>query len=508
MNKRTSSKQGKTIQSKPDKKSAKTKLPARPAKKTRSVNLAPEDRFDIHLHLFNKSFLAKELYFRLIQVIHKLFEKDEDERGLLDIGSKIGSVIQTIKRINHFLHVGFKSDSTGVCDELNEVYQNKFILTPLMFDLTYCFVSSAIKTRGAEKPVDYFALLEKQKKSLLQKINKVAPPAKTRSVESAELDKVLKEFNRLMEKLKRSHEKDNKTKKPGARDLGGIPGEDNGFRVQIEQLEDLKNNPKYQGRIFPFLAVDPRRPGILEYMKQNVGKGKKFIGVKLYCPNGYSPTDPLLYGSDNNDDCVYKFCEDNKIPITAHCSYGGFATFVSSVEITGDIYDSANKKLKHLNKELYNFKYAVLKDFGTAIKERALALNHPQIWEKVLQKYPALYLDLAHFGGGDRLAMALDGTDDKESGNWSAKIMELILKYKNNYTDVSCYSEFETLRKLKGSEIYKKIKGKILYGSDFYLLLLFENDFANNIEQFKTVFANDFDVISRDNPGKFLANVI
>jgi predicted TIM-barrel fold metal-dependent hydrolase len=241
-------------------------------------------------------------------------------------------------------------------------------------------------------------------------------------------------------------------------------------------------------------------------MKKNVGKGKLFIGVKLYTPNGYSPTDPLLFGSAGKDDCVYKYCEKNKIPVTVHNSYGGFATFMDSVEVTGDVYTSAG--LKYLKKELYHFRTKLMKDSGNAIKERALVLNHPSLWEKVLQKYPNLYLDLAHFGGGERLGMALDNTDDKESGNWSKKIIELIQKYPNACTDVSCFSEFNVLRKLKASPIYNKIRSKVMYGSDYYLLLLFENDFKKNIESFKTVFAADFDLISRENPKRYLANVL
>jgi predicted TIM-barrel fold metal-dependent hydrolase len=482
-----------------------------------------EPRFDIHLHLFNKTFLAKELYFRLIQIIHQLFDPDEKstEKGLLDsIGKKlekIKSIIQTLKRINSFLHTGFQANSTEVCDELNQNYKNEFILTPLMFDLTYCFVSSAIGTRELAKPVDYFKILEKQKQTFLKKVDQLAPsikegardlPVRDKREQKllTELDKELKEFNTLTDELKKSDRKDTIRKRQLSKELDGIPGETDGFHEQILQLKVLKGTPKYKDRIFPFLAIDPRRPGILKYMKEKVGKGNLFIGVKLYTPNGYSPTDPLLFGSAGNDDCVYKFCEKNKIPVTVHNSYGGFATFMDSVEVTGDVYTSAG--IKDLKKEMYSFHTKLMKDSGNAIKERALVLNHPSLWGKVLQKYPNLYLDLAHFGGGERLGMALDNTDDKESGNWSKKIIELIQKYPNAYTDVSCFSEFDVLRKLKASPIYNKIRSKIMYGSDYYLLLLFENDFKKNIESFKTVFAADFDMISRENPKRYLANVL
>ena len=143
-----------------------------------------EPGFDIHLHLFNKTFLAKELYFRLIQVIHQLFDPDDRsaEKGLFDsIGKrleKIKSILQAIKRINNFLHVGFQANSTDVFNELNQYYNDEFILTPLMFDLTYCFVSSAIGTKEFAKPVDYFRILDKQKKDFITRVERITPSIK------------------------------------------------------------------------------------------------------------------------------------------------------------------------------------------------------------------------------------------------------------------------------------------------------------------------------------------
>lgn len=482
-----------------------------------------EPRFDIHLHLFNKTFLAKELYFRLIQVIHQLFDPEEKrtEKGLFDSVAqhldKIRSVLETIKRINHFLHAGFQANSTEVCNDLNEVYKNEFILTPLMFDLTYCFVTSAQGTKGLVPKIDYFAVLDKQKKKFMKNVGTIAPPAekgmkafpvagKKEQQMMAELEKEMAEFDRLTKELRKSGRKDDTRQKVISKELGGLPGEADGFYEQIRQLQELKERPKYKNRIFPFLAVDPRRPGILQYMKENTGKGKPFIGVKIYSPNGYSPTDPLLYGSPKNNDCVYAFCEKNGIPVTAHNSFGGFATFMDSVEVTGDVYTSAG--IKYYDKKILSFKTKLLSGAGKAIKERALALNHPSLWEKVLQKYPKLYLDLAHFGGGERLGFALDKADDPESDNWSQKIIDLIGKYPNAFTDISCYSDFDVLRKLRSSAVYQKIRAKIMYGSDYYLLLLFENDFRKNIANFRSVFAGDFDLISIENPGRYLGNVL
>ncbi len=141
------------------------------------------------------------------------------------------------------------------------------------------------------------------------------------------------------------------------------------------------------------------------------------------------------------------------------------------------------------------------------MNERAVTLNHPLIWEKVVRKYPNLILNLAHFGGGTQFGMALD--DPGNQTLWSNKIISLIKdpRYKV-YTDLSCYSDFDVIKKLLKSPVYSEIKNKILYGSDFVLLLLFENDFGKNVKQFRDLFGSDFDIIAGKNPQEFLKNVI
>jgi len=49
---------------------------------------------------------------------------------------------------------------------------------------------------------------------------------------------------------------------------------------------------------------------------------------------------------------------------------------------------------------------------------------------------------------------------------------------------------------------------RTLYGSDYILLLLFENNFEENVRQFREIFASDFDIIAGSNPKEFLKNVL
>jgi hypothetical protein len=160
-----------------------------------------------------------------------------------------------------------------------------------------------------------------------------------------------------------------------------------------------------------------------------------FIGIKVYPPLGFDPwPEP---GIERDKVCIlYDFCIKNKIPITAHCSPGGF---------------------------LVNKAY---KDYSSPYK-----------WEMVLNQYNDLRLNLAHFGG-------------VESRKWPEKIVNLILEYdssKNDYKYPNLYTDISYQGVDKSS--YKKIKRfidnmvrgdenkrlhlmeRIIFGSDFMINL-------------------------------------
>jgi predicted TIM-barrel fold metal-dependent hydrolase len=464
--------------------------------------------YDVHNHLFNKHFLGKELLYRMIKELGK-FLNIQKERSL-DRGPDRGlkNVITSIKRFRKALKIFTQKNSIAIYEELDKTYKGEFILTPLTFDLTYCFAASADRDLSAvpnnvageafeSEMNSMFEMVEQQTRELSRDFNPDAGAGedeiwKEYENEKAEFIKDAGEFQ-LLEQIRET----------GTRDIISLPGAFDGWNEQLRQIEELKNHPVYKNMVFPFLAVDPRRPGIADYAKANVGKGKMFAGVKLYCPTGYSPTDPLLFGPEGERGGIYAFCEDNGIPVTTHNSDGGFATLAKSVYITGLI--QVNGKLHRLNNELLKFSKAIHEK--DAIYERALTLNHPLIWEKVAEKYPNLLLNLAHFGGGRQLEAAID--DPGNINLWSNKIIDLIKnsRYKV-YTDVSCFSEFNIIDKLIASPVYQEIKSKILYGSDYTLLLLFEDNFDENVRLFRDKFGSDFDIIARENPEEFLKHVI
>jgi hypothetical protein len=92
---------------------------------------------------------------------------------------------------------------------------------------------------------------------------------------------------------------------------------------------------------------------------------------------------------------------------------------------------------------------------------------------------------------------------------WSNRIISLLKDSRFKvYTDVSCFSDFSSIDKLIKSKVYPEIKKRILYGSDYTLLLLFEDNFEENVRLFRTKFGSDFDVVARENPEEFLKHVI
>ena len=160
-----------------------------------------------------------------------------------------------------------------------------------------------------------------------------------------------------------------------------------------------------------------------------------FAGIKVYPPLGFNPWPEEGDGYSDSQDMqnesekvhyLYDFCIQHNIPLTAHCSDGGF---------------------------LVDKKY---RDFTSPTK-----------WEKVLQQkqYAKLRLNLAHFGGVERV-------------DWRDNVADLVLKYENVYTDIS-YQGID-------QKIYGKLKlfldrydvanrsrliRKIIFGSDFMINL-------------------------------------
>jgi len=456
--------------------------------------------YDIHCHLFNKDFLVKELLYRLLIEIKKLLSvEDQKQRGLISDNFK--KKIRILKRVAGFLKTGIKQDSTAIYSELCSLYKDEdFIITPLMFDLTWCFSSAA--DRAYMDSDQIIQMIELEISNSFQN--------NFRDVTGIDQDlqnKIIKQVNEIKEFLIEWQENQRlNIQRRSFVDSFTLPGPNDGFNEQIRQLAELKYSSGNEFKIYPFLAVDPRRQGIIDYALANVGDGKLFAGIKLYTPNGYSPTDPLLFGDRNKNSGLYSFCEMNNIPVTVHNSFGGFATLANEVKVNGHVW--VNNEIVYLENSILKFEHKITKG-NSAIEERANKLNNPSLWEIVINKFPKLQLNLAHFGGGNELLKALNNPSDQQL--WSNKIISLITDPNFNvYTDISCMGidDIPALRKLRKQKEFEKIKARVLFGSDFYLCKLFDDNLGKTLKKFKEIFKDDFEILAHNNPERFLGGTI
>ena len=194
-----------------------------------------------------------------------------------------------------------------------------------------------------------------------------------------------------------------------------------------------------------------------------------FAGIKLYPQLGFDPY-PDSAEEMEKVDCLYQFCIDRRIPITTHCSDSGFKV--------GD-YDA----------------------FTTPTGK----------WKKVIEKYPELTLNFAHFGS--------ESKSDKRQ--WRNAIVDMINDNNNIYTDISCHKMgkeyYDELEILFGSENKTKIKNlpkeqnpslykKVLYGSDFSINLLAAktNSYNEYLGDFTNANISHKNDLCEYNPQRFL----
>ncbi len=187
-----------------------------------------------------------------------------------------------------------------------------------------------------------------------------------------------------------------------------------------------------------------------------------FAGIKLYPPLGFDPWpqgDAKQMEKVNN---LYSLCQEKQIPITVHCSDGGFATV-----------------------------------------DNAQDLTNPVKWEQVLNVYPQLKLNLAHFGNqGDFLGII-------HRHEWRKKVIDLVLSYDHVCTDISClafdddfYEDFADILHDNPGLI-----DKVLFGSDYMINLQWIGSYNEYLQAFqdtdKLTDEEKFKICSA-NPERFL----
>lgn len=209
----------------------------------------------------------------------------------------------------------------------------------------------------------------------------------------------------------------------------------NPANYEPEELEKLLKRffGSYSGNHFRYIEKFNRMDLFNGYLG-SIGN-HVFSGIKLYPPQGFDPW-PESIKEREKAELLYEFCSRKKIPITTHCDDQGFRS-ISLIR---------------------NWRYSA-----------------PHRWEKVLQIYPELKINFAHFGKQYyRKAGSIRQWD------WFSQILELMSKYPNIYADLSfngCeityYRELNRkLNQINTIEERNQIKNRIMFGSDFMVNLI------------------------------------
>ncbi len=242
-----------------------------------------------------------------------------------------------------------------------------------------------------------------------------------------------------------------------------------------KQIRKTKKRIKqFPGIIHPFIAFDPERQR--QANKQNALAGSKvvdtpldgvaeameehgFIGVKIYPPLGFRPTDNVainpdptqgelnelvlqvdptsdvaetLQGWDSALEELYCYCEREEVPITAHCTPGGAGAFGM-----------------HAN---------------------------PIYWEQVLRNHNDLRLNLAHFG---KDLIDPDNPAYDPTTGWTWKIGDLMDNFPHVYADTGAHKEiynirtrqmyFANLQRL--FQAFQQAPKRYMYGTDWHMII-------------------------------------
>lgn len=254
-----------------------------------------------------------------------------------------------------------------------------------------------------------------------------------------------------------------------------------GIEKQHEELEQLM---KAGESIIPFIGTDPRRKGLLDFVKKWHEKG--FKGIKLYPPLGFYPNDKRL-------EPIFEYAVNHSLPILVHCSRGG----VHLKKVTKEMLKEPNP----LGRKVEKKKAKLFSDIYT----------DPANYDAVATKYPELKICLAHFGGGDEwdnyMETSWHSDMPETEKSWFSVCLDIMHKHENIYADISStlYQGSGRIDMLKVILENKKIKERVLFGSDFYMMERVKPiERKKSIEIRSKIGPENFKQIACTNPERFL----
>ena len=206
-------------------------------------------------------------------------------------------------------------------------------------------------------------------------------------------------------------------------------------------------------QVLPFVGFDPRRLGALPVVREAV-RSYGCVGVKMYPPMGFLPfgnRDHPPYRMSHEDALgvdaalaeMYDWCSAEQVPITAHSNASNYAD------------DSFRDH------------------------------SQPANWQRVLERWPDLHLNLGHFGWGSR------------DRGWPDSISELMATFAGLYADIGNHeladleeTTTELARLFDGAST-GTVRERFMFGTDWFMVAS-HRDFEEFLHRVRSAFAARF----------------
>ncbi|CAA6828189.1 MAG: Amidohydrolase 2 [uncultured Sulfurovum sp.] len=437
---------------------------------------------DIHCHYFNGKFAFRELLEISWRKVNGNYPYNRDEKKMrfefISLPSELKAITEYVA--SFFSTLGASAEANYQHEQnafkqskLNKNHSLPLITSPLMMDIYFVADKGDYldKTKGINELPDHqytpieiaqdeqemFSSFAKElKKEVLSVIREKQSYSK---MQPEGIDTGLHDTEQALDDVIMEFEQTAKEERIGSNENERVQLT-RGFRKQLKEINELKS--KHPETLFPFFAVDPRRVGVAHLLEENLKNGA-FAGVKLYPPQGYLPTHPDLYP-------IYDLCLKYNVPITAHCSPGGFHTIHKEKEMKTERLD------KHGHRKTIEVIPAQGYNLSKCAHEKCIYFADPDNWIQILEdkRYKNLRINLAHFGGEEQFAKYIGRDKQKaEKENWTAKIIKLIKKYDNLYTDLSFHIDGDVAEDINNLMLqHSFLKDRLMFGTDFIMILL------------------------------------
>ncbi len=242
------------------------------------------------------------------------------------------------------------------------------------------------------------------------------------------------------------------------------------FDTQLQEVFQVKSS--FPDEFLLFICCDPRYlrgAALRDWFAKHYESGKA-VGIKLYPPLGFFPFDKGL-------DELYAYANEKNIPIITHTTRTGAFYIGNRVkELAGISPQSLNYENKVMDPIYARIKrYYDSKDSKVQLNDfYCNVFSHPENYIPILEKYKNLKICFAHYGGVKEILGQtypfMKKLENDPNKTWTDLIREMILNYKNVYTDISySLADPNALKFFLPESEKEKIKDRIIFGTDYFM---------------------------------------